>query len=436
MKVHLRTLGCRLNQAEMDALGRALTAGGQSLTDDPAQADQIVINTCAVTQDAVHSSRKLTRQLHHAAPEAAITLTGCYAQLALSEAAALPGVVTVVGNAEKDQIGLQLGGAEAYDLEPLQRDVRLRAGRTRAFIKAQDGCDNACTFCVTTVARGAGRSRPAEAIVGEIALLVALGYQEIVLTGVHLGSYGHDAGAGDGLAGLIRRILAETDVPRLRLSSLEPWDLSPAFFDLWRDGRLCPHLHLPLQSGCDATLRRMARRTTQASFRRLVEAARERMDDPAITTDVIAGFPGETGAEFEQSIAFIAGLGFAGMHIFRYSRRPGTAASRMRGHVDEAVKKARSDALHALAAQAQADYAARWLGRTLPIVWEQVAGASADGFLNVGYTPNYLRAVCVHRRALTHTVTQARLDGYDRHSGQVQVTPQLDEEVLTEVNDG
>lgn len=420
----------------MDALGRALTAGGQSLVDDPAQADQIVINTCAVTQDAAHSSRKLTRQMHRAAPEAAITLTGCYAQLAASEAAALPGVVAVVGNAEKDRIGLQLGGAEAFDLEPLQRDLRARHGRTRAFIKAQDGCDNACTFCVTTVARGAGRSRSADAIVREIGLLTALGYQEIVLTGVHLGSYGHDTDAADGLAELIRRILAETDAPRLRLSSLEPWDLSPEFFDLWRDSRLCPHLHLPLQSGCDTTLRRMARRTTQASFRRLTDAARERMDDPAITTDVIVGFPGETDAEFEQSIAFISALGFAGMHIFRYSRRAGTAASRMRGHVDEQVKKARSDTLHALAGQAQADYAARWLGRALPVVWEQVAGASPDGFLNVGYTPNYLRAVCAHQRALTHTVTLARLDSYDRHTGQVRVTPQFGEESFTEVTHG
>ncbi len=275
MKVHVRTLGCRLNQAEIEALGRALTAGGQTLVDDPSQADQIVVNTCAVTQDAVHTSRKLTRQLHRAAPEAAITLTGCYAQLAPVDAAALPGVTSVVGNADKDRLAVALGGAEAYDLEPLQRDAR--AGRTRAFVKVQDGCDNACTFCITTVARGAGRSRPPEEIVREVAMLTALGYQEIVLTGVHLGSYGHDRGQRDGLADLIRRILAETDAPRLRLSSLEPWDLSPGFFDLWRDQRLCPHLHLPLQSGCDATLRRMARRTTQASFRRLVDAARDRI---------------------------------------------------------------------------------------------------------------------------------------------------------------
>jgi threonylcarbamoyladenosine tRNA methylthiotransferase MtaB len=436
MKVHVRSLGCRLNQAEIESLGRSLVAGGHTLVDDPAHADQVVLNTCAVTQDAVHSSRKLTRQLHRAAPAAALTLTGCYAQLAPAEAAALPGVVSVVANADKDRLAQRIGGAEPMDLEPLQRDQRPQGGRARAFVKAQDGCDNACTFCITTVARGAGRSRSAEELVREIAMLTALGYHEIVLTGVHLGSYGHDAGTRDGLAAMIRRILAETDVPRLRLSSLEPWDLTPGFFDLWRDSRLCPHLHLPLQSGCDATLRRMARRTTQASYRQLVEAVRDRIDDPAITTDLIVGFPGETEAEFEQSIAFVEALGFAGMHIFRYSRRAGTAAARMRGHVDDQLKKARSDRLHALAASMQAAYAERWLGRTLPVVWEQVAGASEDGFLNVGYTPNYLRAVCVHRRALTHHMTPARLDRYDSRTGHVQVTPQLDEHFMPEVNHG
>jgi threonylcarbamoyladenosine tRNA methylthiotransferase MtaB len=436
MKVHVRSLGCRLNQAEIEALGRSLVAGGHTLVDDPAHADQIVLNTCAVTQDAVHSSRKLTRQLHRASPEAALHVTGCYAQLAPAEAAALPGVASVTANADKDRLAVQLGGKALMDLDPLQRSQRPQGGRARAFVKAQDGCDNACTFCITTVARGSGRSRSADEIVREIAMLTALGFQEIVLTGVHLGSYGHDNGARSGLAELIGRILGETDAPRLRLSSLEPWDLTPDFFDLWRDPRLCPHLHLPLQSGCDATLRRMARRTTQASFRRLVEAARERIDDPAITTDLIVGFPGETEAEFTQSYAFVAALGFAGMHIFRYSRRTGTAAARMRGQIDEQVKKARSDQLHALAARTQADYTVRWLGRTLPVVWEQVAGASEDGFLNVGYTPNYLRAVCVHRRALTHHVTLARLEHYDPDTGHVQVTAQLDEQPMFEVNDG
>jgi len=436
VNVHVRALGCRLNLAETDALARALAAGGHSLVNGPEHADLIVVNTCAVTQDAVHTSRKLTRQLHKAAPAASITLTGCYAQLAPAEAAALPGVASVVSNADKDALARKLGGIELHELEPLQRGERDRVGRTRAFVKVQDGCDNACTFCITTVARGASRSRPADEIVGEITRLTAFGYREAVLTGVHLGSYGHDAGQRDGLAGLIRRILAETDVPRLRVSSLEPWDLTPGFFDLWRDPRLCPHLHLPLQSGCDATLRRMARRTSQVQFRALLAAARERIADPAITTDVIVGFPGETDAEFEASIDFIAGQGFAGLHVFRYSRRPGTAAARMRGQVDDDVRKRRSERMHALAAEQQAAYAERWLGRTLPVLWEQVAGASEDGFLNVGYTPNYLRVACVNRRALTQAIIPARLDAYDARTGQVMVTPQWIDSQSPEVAHG
>ena len=426
MNVHVRALGCRLNYAEMDALARALAAQGHRLVEAPEQADQIVLNTCAVTQDAVHTSRKLARQLQKAAPNASLMLTGCYAQLAPEAAAALPGVTAVVGNAEKDTLADRWPAVSArHELEPIQRDARL--ARTRAFIKVQDGCDNACTFCVTTVARGAGRSRPADAVVEEIWALVAFGCHEAVLTGVHLGSYGHDVGQRNGLAELVRLILGETNLPRLRLSSLEPWDLTPEFFELWRDDRLCPHLHLPLQSGCDATLRRMARRTAQASFRALVEAARERIADPAVTTDVMVGFPGETDVEFEDSIAFIAAQQFAGMHIFRYSPRPGTPAARMRGAVDEPASRARSDRLHAQAADAQAAYASRYLGQTLPVLWEQVAGASEDGFLNVGYTPNYLRVTAVHRRALTHTVTLARLTEWNAGTGQLCGAPVLDD---------
>jgi threonylcarbamoyladenosine tRNA methylthiotransferase MtaB len=178
--------------------------------------------------------------------------------------------------------------------------------------------------------------------VDEIRYLHAIGYQEAVLTGVHLGSYGHDLGDTQGLIHLVRAILADTDIPRLRLSSLEPWDLSLGFFSLWDNPRLCPHLHLPLQSGCDATLKRMRRRTSQAGFSALIHATRERIPGASITTDVIVGFPGETEPEFATSEAFIRQMDFAGMHIFRYSRRPGTAAARMRGHVTETVKKERS----------------------------------------------------------------------------------------------
>ena len=362
MKVHLRMLGCRLNQSEIETMARQFQQQGHEIVDDPALADQIVVNTCAVTQDAVHDSRKLVRQLHRANDGAAITVTGCYAQIAPDEIAVLPGVASVIDNLAKDHLVTKITGQplEFFDQEPVTRgDTGQHLVRTRAFIKVQDGCDNACTFCITSVARGTGRSRPTQDVVQEVQLLQALDTREIVLTGVHLGSYGHDFGAADGLVQLVRAILSDTDIPRLRLSSLEPWDLSPEFFRLWENPRICPHLHLPLQSGCDATLRRMARRTTQAQFHELVEAARARIPDPCITTDLIIGFPGETDEEFETSAAFVEALDFAGMHVFRYSKRPGTAAARMRGHITEDIKKARSARMIALAGEMQQRYAER-----------------------------------------------------------------------------
>lgn len=413
MKIHLRTLGCRLNQSEIDTMARQLQQQGHEITDDPALADEIVVNTCAVTMDATRSSRQLIRELGRANAGAQITATGCYAQIAPQDIAVLPGVARVVDNLSKDQLVETITGVpvEPFDQEPISRNDAY-AGRTRAFIKVQDGCDNACTFCVTTIARGAGRSRLQAEIVNEIRYLHSSGYQEAVLTGVHLGSYGHDQGNPVGLVKLVRAILSETDIPRVRLSSLEPWDLAPDFFELWENPRVCRHLHLPLQSGCDATLKRMLRRTNQAAFSGLVNAARERIPGVSITTDVIVGFPGETDEEFAISAAFIEAMDFAGLHVFRYSKRPGTAAARMRNHIDEAVKKTRSAHLHALSDAQEARFAQRFSGQTLAVLWEHVAGATPDGFINVGYTDNYLRVRCIHPRALTNHVIEARLEGY------------------------
>jgi threonylcarbamoyladenosine tRNA methylthiotransferase MtaB len=424
-------LGCRLNQAEIDAMARQFQALGHEVVADPAQADEIVVNTCAVTQDASHSSRQLVRQLHRAQESAAITVTGCYAQIEPHQIATLPGVARVVDNAAKDQLveGVTGQTLAPYDAEPLERAAdSARLGRTRAFVKVQDGCDNACTFCVTTVARGTGRSRPMQDVVREVGALLAAGYLEIVLTGVHLGSYGHDLGDNDGLRVLVRAILDETDVPRLRLSSLEPWDLTPEFFDLWRDNRLCRHIHLPLQSGCDATLRRMARRTTQTRFGGLVQAMRERVPEMAITSDVIVGFPGETDEEFAISAAFIEAMDFAGLHVFRYSKRPGTPAARMRQHVTEDVKRARSQQLIAYGETQERRYAERFVGQTLQVAWEQIAGVTDGGFINVGYTDNYIRMRCIHPRVLTHSLFPARLEHFDPIGRQMVCVPVIKED--------
>jgi threonylcarbamoyladenosine tRNA methylthiotransferase MtaB len=407
-------------------MARQFRQQGHEVVDDPSLADWIVVNTCAVTHDASRSSRHLVRDLHRTNQQGQIAVTGCHAQLSPSDIAGLPGVARVVGNLEKDRLVETIAGlpAKPFDYEPLERDGPPGAsGRTRAFVKVQDGCDNACTFCVTTVARGAGRSRPLAEVAAEVRYLHTFGYQEAVLTGVHLGSYGHDLGDADGLVHLVHALLADTDIPRIRLSSLEPWDLSPEFFDLWENPRLCRHLHLPLQSGCDATIKRMLRRTNQAGFSGLVHAARARIPGVSITTDVIVGFPGETDGEFAASREFIEQMDFAGMHIFRFSPRPGTAAARMRGHVSEAVKKERSARLLVVSQQAERRFAECHVGQILSVLWEQIGGAAEAGFVNVGYTDNYIRVRCIHPRALTNHITPARLDRCDE--GQMHVTPEL-----------
>jgi threonylcarbamoyladenosine tRNA methylthiotransferase MtaB len=429
MKIHLRMIGCRLNQAEIDTMARQFQQQGHEIVSGAEQADQVIVNTCVVTRNAAKDSRKLIRELHRANVEAEITATGCYAQVSPDELVGLPGVVRVVDNTGKDTLVTQLTGVpvERFDHEPVAREQSHpgAAGRTRAFVKAQDGCDNQCTFCITTVARGDGRSLSIEAILDEIRYLHRTGFQEVVLTGVHLGSYGHDKGANTDLTQLMRAILSDTDIPRLRLSSLEPWDLSPDFFDLWKDPRVCRHLHLPLQSGCDATLKRMRRHTNQAEFRRLVQAVRERIPDISITTDVIVGFPGETDDEFAISAAFIEEMAFSRMHIFRYSKRDGTPAARMKNQVEEAVKKTRSAHLHALAGTMAQQFAERFDGQTRTVLWEQVVGSTEAGFINVGYTDNYIRVRGVHPRVLTNHITPAQMLLYDAARGQMTAKPLL-----------
>jgi threonylcarbamoyladenosine tRNA methylthiotransferase MtaB len=412
MRVYLESTGCRLNQSEIETLARQFRQAGHTIVAAAEEADLCVVNTCAVTSEATRSSRNMIRRLNRSNENAEIVATGCYAHLSPELVKALPGVGRIVNNVDKERlVALALNlDTEPFDHEPLDREHLPGAmGRTRAFVKAQDGCDNRCTFCVTTIARGPVRSRPLEDVIREVQALAAAGYQEAVLTGVHLGSYGHDRGERDGLESLVRALLSATDMPRLRLSSLEPWDLSPDFFRLWDNPRLCRHLHLPLQSGCDATLKRMARRTNQAAFRGLVAAARALIPDLAISTDVIVGFPGETDAEFETSYAYIRNMDFMKLHVFRYSSRAGTAAARMSGQVDEDVKKARSARLLALSDEGASRFWRRFVGREMPVLWEQITGASEAGFHNSGLTDNYIRVDVVAPAVLTNTITPARL---------------------------
>ncbi len=415
MKVHLRMVGCRLNQSEIDTMARQFSALGHEVVDAPESADHFVLNTCAVTEEATKTSRKIIRGFQRANPNSEITVTGCYAQIAPALVGQLPGVRHVIDNGSKSGLVAQITGEEVdiFDIEPIERRALPgMLGRTRAFVKVQDGCDNSCTFCVTTIARGAGRSRSIADVLREVNYLHASGYQEAVLTGVHLGSYGHDFGDDSGLCHLVQALLRETDMPRLRLSSLEPWDLAPDFFALWDNPRLSRHLHLPLQSGCDATLKRMRRNTCQAAYRALVTAARAAIPSLRVTSDVIVGFPGESEAEFAESERFIREMNFGGLHVFRYSSRPGTPASRMKNQISNKVKKARSSRLLALSEALEREFAADLRGKLAPVLWEQVSGATPEGFINLGYSDNFMRVRAIHPRDLSNVIAHVELGAY------------------------
>jgi threonylcarbamoyladenosine tRNA methylthiotransferase MtaB len=399
MRVYVGSLGCKLNQSEMDSLAARLAQAGHQVVTAPAEADLCVLNTCAVTQVAAQKSRQALRRLHRESPAARLVVTGCYAELAPADLCDLPGVERVVGNREKERLGAWIGEEDT-------RNVPVPHLRTRALVKIQDGCDNSCTYCIIRLARGPQQSRSPDQVLAEAQAWLAAGHQEIVLTGVHIGAYGRDrsdGGLGTDLWALVSRILAETDIPRLRLSSIEPWDLPGRAFRLWDDPRLCRHLHLPLQSGCEATLRRMARRYTAAEFATLVSAARAAIPGLAVTTDVIVGFPGETGQEFAESLAFVEAMQFARAHVFPYSPRPGTLAAGMPAQVPAPIKAERAQAMRAVAAASQQAFYRRFVGQTMDVLWES-AGPRWSGL-----TDNYLRVYTVHSANLANTRTLTRL---------------------------
>lgn len=394
MKVYLDTIGCRLNQSEIETMARQFRAAGHEIVASAQGAELAIVNTCAVTSDAAADSRQMIRHLARAGVMQ-IVPTGCWTTLQMKEAAALPNVLRVVSNEQKENLVAEINSEfrisnSEFDLEPLARSpLPGLHHRTRAFVKVQDGCDNTCTFCVTTIARGAGRSRPLEEVIDDVQFALAGDTKEIVLTGVHLGSWGQEWGCH--LRELVGAILDQTDTPRLRLSSLEPWDLDADFFSLWTDLRLVPHLHLPLQSGSESTLRRMARKTTPQSFRELVAAARTAMPEVAITTDVIAGFPGETETEFAETLDFVREMEFAGGHVFSYSPRAGTGAAKMKGQTRSEVRKRRNAILRAAFEESSRAYRQKFVGQRMSVLWESVSELDEWGWQMEGWTKNYLR---------------------------------------------
>ncbi|MBK9782157.1 MAG: tRNA (N(6)-L-threonylcarbamoyladenosine(37)-C(2))-methylthiotransferase MtaB [Anaerolineales bacterium] len=396
MKIFLDTIGCRLNQAEIESMSRQFRAAGHEIVAAAEHADMAVVNTCAVTTQAASDSRGKIRTIARAGVNE-IVATGCWTSIQPNEAAALPNVRHVVANDKKDLLVPEVLGLpmESFEKEPMDRiPIPGLHRRTRAFIKVQDGCDNKCTFCVTTIARGEGRSRPLGDVIADVNAALAGGSKEIVLTGVHLGSWGQDLGAQH-LRDLVHALLRETDVKRLRLSSLEPWDLDADFFSLWNDKRLMPHLHLPLQSGSDSTLKRMARKTTPDSFRGLVQAARSIMPDVAITTDLIAGFPGETDEEFSETLNFVREMNFSGGHVFTYSPRPGTGAARMKGQIKLEVGKRRNRILQAAIEESATSYREKFIGQTMSVLWESTTEYGEYGWRMEGWTGNYLRVSAI-----------------------------------------
>jgi threonylcarbamoyladenosine tRNA methylthiotransferase MtaB len=406
--VSILTLGCKLNQADAETIARGLTAGGVRVSGRPEEgADAFVINTCSVTHVADRKARHLTRLARRLSPGATIVLTGCYAETAPADVATLTGADFVLGNAAKPEIPAllldrlqQRGDPAAGCPTPLRTSLR-----TRAFVSIQEGCDELCAFCIVPRTRGRERSRTVEDIVRDVLLREAEGVQEVVLTGTQLGNYGRDLGWREqGPRRLLEELLERTSLPRIRLSSLQAQDITPSLLGLWRDPRLCPHFHLPLQSGADAVLRRMRRRYGAERFRAAAALVREHAPDVAITTDVIAGFPGETDADFEATYRLCEEIGFAAIHAFPYSRRPGTAANLMPDQVPVPVRRERLERLLSLAAASSGAFRRRHLGRVLPVLWEEAKRGRWQGL-----TANYLRVYTRADEDLTNKLLPTRL---------------------------
>jgi threonylcarbamoyladenosine tRNA methylthiotransferase MtaB len=387
----VQNFGCRATQADGAALESQLTLRGLESSPDRHAADFVILNTCTVTSTADEDVRQTVRRVHRENPASRILVTGCYAQRAPEELAALPGVEWVVGNSHKSGIADLLTGAP-YHSQILVGDIfasrdfltapvmEAPADRARPNLKIQDGCNNRCSFCIIPFVRGRSRSSPADFVVEQVRNLAGR-YREVVLSGINLGRWGKEPGSTLRLAGLIRRLLRETEIDRLRLSSVEPMDFSDDLLGLMAESpRMAKHAHAPLQSGSDAVLRRMHRKYRPRHYADRILKARGLMPDAAIGADVMAGFPGETDGEFEENRLFIESLPFTYLHVFTYSERPGTAAAVMPDSVPVHVRRERSRILRELAAQKNLEFRRRMTGRKLSVVTleEPRAGLSSN----------------------------------------------------------
>ncbi len=392
------TMGCKVNHTETESMAGLFRQRGYIIVDPMELADVYVINTCSVTHLGERKSRQMVRRSVRKNPEAVVAVTGCFAQISPQEASKISGVDVIVGTTDRKQIVDFVEKAarekkpvlavknimDTHEFEEIPMPDTL--GRTRAFLKIQDGCDNYCSYCIIPYARGHLRSRSIDSIRRESAHLANMGFKEIVLTGINLGAYGRETGELS-LADAVRAVLEEKRIARVRLSSTDSLEVSAALIELFEsDMRLCPHLHLPLQSGEDSVLSAMKRPYSTHEFARLVAEIRCRIPDLALTTDIIVGFPGETPDSFARTLDFAATMNFAKIHVFPYSRRMGTPAASLDHQVSDGEKKQRVAELIALGERSGDAFRRRFLGRVMPLLVETVKDGVSEGL-----TPNYQR---------------------------------------------
>lgn len=402
MKVAVGTIGCKLNHFESEAIQESFKKNSFEITDFKERADVYVINTCTVTGKSDYRSRQMIRKAVNSNKDAFIIVTGCYGQLKHHEIAGIEGVDLVLGNEEKTDIVHYLNGLKKRKRpEVIVGDIHAKkefssitirefSGYTKAFIKIQTGCDFSCSYCTVWKARGRNRSEKPEAVLGQVEQLTHAGYQEIILTGVCLGNYGHDLGEDIDLAGLLEKMVEIRGLKRLRLSSIEPMEITPALIDIMASSeKICRHLHIPLQSGDDEILKKMNRQYDSASYRRLIETLREKMPDIGIGADVMVGFPGETDERFERTKRLIEELSLTYLHVFNFSKREGTEAATMPGQVLPEIRKGRSQILRNLGKRKSLEFKNSFFGKELEILVENTR--DKDNNLLKGFSGNYIK---------------------------------------------
>lgn len=422
-KAALHNLGCKVNAYETEAMQHLLEEAGYEIVPFTQKADVYVINTCSVTNMADRKSRQMLHKAKKNNPDSIVVATGCYVQTSEKEVLNDLSVDIVIGNDRKHDLVRLL---EEYSLDSVNDTVDdINDGKhdfeelfidqtkehTRAFIKVQDGCNQFCSYCIIPYARGRVRSRRFENVIAEVERLAANGFKEVVLTGIHLSSYGVDFEEATGLLELIQAVNAVNGIERIRLGSLEPKIVTEHFAsELSKLDKICPHFHLSLQSGCDATLKRMNRKYTTKEYERGCELLRKYFVHPAITTDVIVGFPGETEEEFEQTKAYLEHIHFYEMHIFKYSKRKGTRAAVMPDQIDEQIKAARSEKLIALGHDMSKEFRKFYIGKNEEVLFEEKA-VIGDKEYFVGYTKEYVKVAMKTDENLENQIVSGRISG-------------------------